>query len=229
MNPRIARSITWFVTAALLLAGCATTARTDAAETVATTSASPSAGIGALGEGFWDPENPPPPEGSITPEPGSWDAVHPPAGYTVVLLTFGDDRPTRTLVRAVEAWADDEDVELDTVVAASHKTLVEAIVEAMERQPDLIVSVGPALVDPLAIVSANHLSQQFLVLGAELAEPTENVTAAEWVGAGYRGEGLGTPTEYDASTFTRERADRALRAGVAAVLNGITGFVIWVD
>jgi hypothetical protein len=34
---------------------------------------------------------------------------------------------------------------------------------------------------------------------------------------------------YDASTFTPERARRAVRAGAAAVLNGLTGIVIWLD
>jgi hypothetical protein len=34
---------------------------------------------------------------------------------------------------------------------------------------------------------------------------------------------------YDPATFTPERAARAVRAGVAAVLNGLTGIVIWID
>ena len=34
---------------------------------------------------------------------------------------------------------------------------------------------------------------------------------------------------YDPATFTHERATRAVRAGVAAVLNGITGIVIRLD
>ena len=84
------------------------------------------------------------------------------------------------------------------------------------------------LVDAMALVTANHLEQQFLVVGAQVAEPTENVTAADWKGAGYRGEGLGLPEAFDPSTFTAERAGRALRAGVAAVLSDVTGIVIHV-
>ena len=75
-------------------------------------------------------------------------------------------------------------------------------------------------------MTASHLDQQFLVIGAELAEPTANVTAADWTGASFRGEGLGMPSAYDPATFTPERAGRAVRAGVAAVLNGLTGIVI---
>ena len=55
-------------------------------------------------------------------------------------------------------------------------------------------------------MTASHLDQQFLVLGAELAEPTYNVTAAPR-----------SPTSAPRS---------ALRAGVAAVLHGWTGIVI---
>lgn len=64
---------------------------------------------------------------------------------------------------------------------------------------------------------------------AELAEPTANVTAADWPGASFRGEGLGMPSTYDPASFTPDRAAAAVRAGVASVLNGVTGRVIWLD
>jgi hypothetical protein len=35
--------------------------------------------------------------------------------------------------------------------------------------------------------------------------------------------GLGRSSAYDASTFTPERADRAVRAGVAALITGHSG------
>src|SRR6266536_119893 len=71
--------------------------------------------IGALSPGFFDPAAPPPPEGLIRPRPGSWDAVRPPRGYRVVLLTAGNDHPTTTLVTAVKRWANAEHVRLETV------------------------------------------------------------------------------------------------------------------
>jgi hypothetical protein len=83
------------------------------------------------------------------------------------------------------------------------------------------------LVDPLALVTASNLQTQFLVVGAKVAEPTDNITAADWSGASFRGEGLGQSSEHDPKSFTTERAGRAVRAGVAAVLNGLTGIVIW--
>jgi hypothetical protein len=182
--------------------------------------------LGTLGPGFIDPKAPPAPEATITPRPGSWDAVRPSKGYRVVLLSAGDDAPTKTLVDEVTSWADDERVSLKTVSATRPDQFIPRISTAIGMRPDLIICVGNDLVDALALVTPSHLRQQFLVIGAEVAEPTHNVTAADWTGASFRGEGLGMPDEYDPATFTPERTARAVRAGVAAVLNGITGIVI---
>ena len=72
-------------------------------------------------------------------------------------------------------------------------------------KPDLIIAAGHSLVEPLDLVTANHLDQQFLFLGGRLGEPTVNVTAA---------------------TFAPQQAAPAVRAGVAAVLTGWTGIVV---
>jgi hypothetical protein len=178
--------------------------------------------IGTLGAGFVDP---PTPEGTVTPSPGSWNGVHPPAGYRVVLLTRGADAPTAALVTAVKSWAGAEDVDLHTLTAGDD--LVAAIVKAIDQHPDLIVSAGNDLIDPLALVTPSHLTQQFLVVGAEVAEPTENVTAVDWPGASFRGEGLGASSTYDPASFTKTRCADAIRAGAAAVLNALTGIVVW--
>jgi hypothetical protein len=185
--------------------------------------------VGTLGPGFIDPSAPPAPEATIMPRPGSWDGVHPSKDYRVVLLTAGKDRPTSTLVGAVTRWAEQEQVSLKTVTATHPDQSISRISRAIDLAPDLVISAGNDLVDPLALVTPNHLDQQFLVIGAQLAEPTGNVTAADWTGASFRGEGLGMPSAYDSATFTRERAARAVRAGVAAVLNDLTGIVIQLD
>jgi hypothetical protein len=185
--------------------------------------------VGALGSGFVDPAARPAPEATVTPRPGSWDRVHPSNGYRVVLLTAGKDAQTRTLVSAVTRWAKEEHVSLKTITATSADQFIPSISRAVDLAPHLIISVGNGLIDPLATVTANHLDQQFLVVGAELAEPTANVTAADWTGASFRGEGLGMSSTYDPASFTPERAGRAVRAGVAAVLTGLTGIVVWLD
>ncbi|MFD7438436.1 hypothetical protein [Streptomyces sp. NPDC059861] len=189
---------------------------------------SPSA-VGAAAPGFVDPADPPAPEATATPRPGSWSGLHPSEGYRVVLVTSGDDRPTRTLVAAVQRWAEDEDVTLRTVTAAHPADAVPRIAEALDMKPDLVVSAGNDLIDALATVTPHHLSQQFLVVGAELAEPTENVTAVDWSGASFRGEGLGMSSTYDPASFTPARCAAAVRAGVASILTGVTGIVLQLD
>ncbi|WP_305787836.1 hypothetical protein [Symbioplanes lichenis] len=179
--------------------------------------------VGALGAGFVT--GTPAPEATITPAPGSWDGVRPPVGYRVVLLTKGTDAPTTALVTAVKEWAGAVDADL-RVVTAGHDPVPD-IVKAMDMHPDLIVSAGNDLIDPLALVTPNHLDQQFLVVGAELAEPTHNVTSVDWAGASFRGEGLGSASTYDPASFTAARCADAIRAGVAAVLSKLTGIVIW--
>jgi hypothetical protein len=221
-RPRRACALLAAVAMAVLVSGCSSSDDWSEAH------AKPTA-IGTLGPGFVDPTAPPAPEATITPRPGSWDAVHPSKGYRVVLLSAGEDRPTETLEGAVTEWAEQEHASLKTVTATGPHQLIPSISKAMDLAPDLIISVGNDLVDPLALVTANHLDQQFLVIGAEVAEPTENVTAADWTGASFRGEGLGMPSAYDPATFTHERATRAVRAGVAAVLNDLTGIVIQLD
>ena len=185
--------------------------------------------IGTLGSGFFDPKKPPAPEATIRPKPGSWDAVHPPRGYRVVLLAAGDDHPTATLVTAVRQWAQAEQVTLETV-AATEARAVDGIIQAMELRPDLVVCAGHALVDALSHVTASHHDQQFLVVGAQQPEPTVNVTAAIWRGASSRGSEVpNTASSFHPDSFTPQHAGAAIRAGVASVLNNLTGIVISLD
>jgi hypothetical protein len=133
-------------------------------------------------------------------------------------------------VTEVKEWARAEHVNLTTVAAKEHDRLVAAIVEATRRAPDLIICAGNDLVDPLALVTASYLTQQFLVVGAQLPEPTVNVTAAIWAGASSRGREVpDTPSSFHPHAFTPERAGAAIRAGVASVLSGLTGIVIRLD
>lgn len=190
----------------------------------------PVAGTGRLGPGFVTPTAPPAPGGTMTPTPGSWSGVRIPAGYTAVLLATDDSAPARHLSQAVRTWATAHRVRLHEVAAHDPSAYVTAIQHAIDLQPDLVISAGDPLADPLALVTASWLEQRFLLLGAELAEPTYNVTAAVWRGTTARGGGNGTGNawRYDPSTFTVERATRALDAGVAAVLRGYTGYVVQV-
>ncbi|WP_329174450.1 hypothetical protein [Streptomyces sp. NBC_01477] len=221
MRPPL-RAVAALAAAAALTAGCSSADDWSRPHSVPTS-------LGTLGPGFIDAAAPPAPEATITPRPGSWDGVRPSKGYRVVLLTAGSGGPVTALVAAVRSWAEDEHITLRTVVADGPADLVPSVTRALDMNPDLIVSAGNDLIDPLATVTPNHLSQQFLVVGAELAEPTENVTAVDWTGASFRGEGLGASSTYNPASFTAERCAASVRAGVAAVLNKVTGVVIWLD
>lgn len=185
---------------------------------------------GSLGPGFTDPASPPPPEGTIQPVAGSWGGVRAPHGYRVVLLSTGDDSPTRTMVDAVTRWAGQSGASLKTVRITDRTLAIDGIVEALGLHPDLVIGVGQDLVDPLVVVSPHYLQQQFLVVGMQLPEPTVNVTAAVWSGGSARGsEVTNLPTSFDPATFTPQRVDQALGAGVASVMSGLTGIVVWVN
>lgn len=142
---------------------------------------------------------------------------------------MGDDPQTTTLVAAIEEWAADDGVDLSRIEVANHDEIIDKVTQAIDLGADVVISAGNGLVDALALITAAHLQQNFLVVGAELAEPTHNVTAADWAGASFRGEGLGASSTYDPASFTPERAARAIRAGAAAVLSNHTGIVVWLD
>ncbi|MFB2600298.1 BMP family ABC transporter substrate-binding protein [Herbiconiux sp. P17] len=184
-------------------------------------------GLAPLDDGFLGGQTSPSPEATINPETGSWSGVHPPAGYRVVLITAGTDAPTETLIAAIGAWADREGVDLEQVTAADDDEVEDRLDEAVASSPDLVLGAGNGVIDVFALLTGQHLAQQFLVVGAELPEPTGNVTAVIWPGASFRGTGLGTSGEQDDSTFTPERADAAVSAGVASVLHGVTGIVVY--
>jgi hypothetical protein len=207
---------------ALLLAGC------DSADAWASPHPIPTP-KGSIAPDFVYPTSSPSPGATITPKPGSWDALHPSAGYRVVLLTYGNDAATRTVATAVKDWAKAEHVDLRTMVPANDKDTIPSITKAIGMKPDLIVSAGNDLIDPLTVVTASNLQQRFLIVGAELAEPTYNVTAVDWNGASFRGEGLDMSSAYDPATFSAQRCAAAIRAGTAAVLSNLTGIVVWLN
>lgn len=176
-----------------------------------------------LGDGFVTEL--PAPGGTLSPTPSSYEDVAPPAGYRAVLLRQGDGPETTTVADAVTAWAAEHDVALETVTVPDRAHQVDGIVAAMDRRADLILAAGPELVDPLAVVTASHLDTQFLLVGAQLPEPTDNVTAAVWTGADTRGSEI-AGERTDPSAFSAAKATEAVRAGVASVLAGLTGFVV---
>lgn len=205
------------------MTGCTGTAAPSPSEADATPTS-----IGPLGDGFLSGTTPTP-EATVNPEAGSWEGVEPPTGYRVVLISAGEDSATNTLVSAVTEWAASRNVDLVKLTALDDDGVETQINAAVELAPDLVVGAGSGIVDVFALLTPQHLGQQFLAVGAELAEPTGNATAVVWEGATFRGSGLSSDDERDPAAVTPERASEAISAGVASVLHGLTGIVLHLE
>jgi hypothetical protein len=201
---------------AVLIAGCSTGDPVAAGDRE----------IGVLAEGFYGGDPSPSPEATITPQPGSWDGVVVPAGYRVVMISADAEADTRAVAGAVADWAAREQVELTVLEAGDDDGVERRLLEAVDGHPDLVIGAGAGVVDVFALLTAQHLEQPFLVVGAELPEPTENVVSVVWPGATFRGTGLSAADDRDASTFTPARVGDAVELGVAAELHGVLGFVL---
>jgi hypothetical protein len=210
------------VVSAGILSGCSVADATSGESAAADRYAD----VPPLGAGFLGSEPSPSPEATVSPERGSWDGVVPPADYRVVLVTAGADAQTVTVRAAVERWAEAGSFDLEVLTAAHDDEVEEHIEWAVDQRPDLVIGAGDAVVDVFTLLTPQHLAQPFLMIGVELPEPTENVSSVIWPGAAYRGSGVGTSGDIDPASFTPERADEAVEAGVAGVLHGLTGIVL---
>ena len=173
----------------------------------------------------------------VNPDPQTWTRVRPSSDYRVLVLASGKDPRTAQnpqvaiLVDAVEKWAKAEHrVKLKLRYLDDPNGYLQGIDDAAAQDhADLIITAGNDLVEPVAAVSANYAGekpQQFLVLGAEVAEPTANIAASDWEGSAYLGEGLPEAHFYHPSAVTPSRAYAALRAGAAAVLSGYRSVIV---
>ncbi|GAA2224204.1 hypothetical protein GCM10010413_17420 [Promicromonospora sukumoe] len=167
----------------------------------------------------------PAPEVTVRPTPGTWDDVAAPAEYSMVVIAPGDDPTTATLTAAVEHYAAEHGADLTVLPARDHDEVEQRIDEAVAAAPDLVVGVGDGVVDVFSLITAQYLETDFLVVGAQLPEPTHNVTAVVWPGAEFRGTALGNDPAH-ANAVTPGRAREAVAAGTASVLHDLTGIVI---
>lgn len=200
-------------------------AGTDVSSTTAPTTSTSAVAPSTLGTAFFGSDRLTP-EATVQPASGSWAGVTPPAGYRVVLISAGKDEATNAVVDAVRTWAANTDVELTTMAAVDDDHVERQINRAVAKKPDLVLGAGSGVVDVFSLLTAQNLAQQFLVIGAELPEPTGNVTSVVWPGANFRGTGLSAVDGQDDASFTPARTGDAIMAGVASVLHGTTGIVI---
>lgn len=86
-----------------------------------------------------------------------------------------------------------------------------------------IIGIGPAVVGAIDRASASNLDVPFLVLGTQLAEPTDNVVAVVWPGADERAVFADEELPFAGAA---EYADAAVEAGLGAFASDLSGQVI---
>jgi hypothetical protein len=169
---------------------------------------------------------------AAVPEPGRTLAATPagPAevrGFRLAVVVPDRSAVSRRLLAATQAFADDGGAVLQVFTARGGGDPVgTALAEAVASGADLVVGLGEGVVDVFTFETAQLLDQQFLVVGAQLAEPTENVTAVIWPGATGRGAAAAPDGELDPDAATEQRGSQALAVGVDAVRRGETGVVL---
>lgn len=99
--------------------------------------------------------------------------------------------------------------------------------ELVDDHPALIIVVGAALNAVVDRVSASSLDQRFLLVGAQLPEPTDNVAAVVWPGADQRDQVMGGGGASASSGGALvARAAEAVPIGLRAVSSGCSGPVV---
>jgi hypothetical protein len=158
----------------------------------------------------------------------SIDAAEIPAALRLAVVTADTSDESAAdiaaTLAAVEAFAQLHGATV-SVVPTGAGALVDPdamLQSALADEPNMIIVLGESVLTALDRVSASNIGQQFLVLGAQLPEPTENVTAVIWPGADARGTNAVAPV-------LAARTAEALEVGVAAVASGTSGIVLTLE
>lgn len=174
----------------------------------------------------------------IVPEPGRTIEARLPAsvprldGYRIAVVVPDGSAASEELLSAARAVASAHGATLHEYVVdgESEVSVGGALDHALDARPDLIVGLGDGVVDVFGFESAQWLDQQFLVVGAQLPEPTGNVTAVVWDGATSRGSAAGSDGGRGAGGLTEGLdgglGEAALGVGLASIRAGTVGVVL---
>ena len=178
-------------------------------------------------------ESPPPAPGSTQPAQASdASAAEIPArlAFTVVLAQTGPAGNQTGRDAAVTAFQDYAESHGATVVVVTCDTGSlpdDVLQQAVLTESDLVVTFGSDLLSSLDRISSSNLDQQFLMIGGQLPEPTDNVTAVIWAGADARETlTVGANGEAASGAVFGTMAPDAIAIGVASVVAGRTGIVL---
>lgn len=168
----------------------------------------------------------------VVPEPGRTIEAEPPtevenlSGYRIAVVTR--DAASASLLDAAREFARERGAELSEFPAPSPDIdgVDAALDAALADNPDVVVGLGAGVVDLFSFETSQLLDQQFLVIGAQIAEPTDNVTAVIWDGATSRGSAASADGELDDASATHGRGWDAFSVGVTSIRSGVTGVVL---
>lgn len=162
----------------------------------------------------------------VLPAPGRTIDAAPPetgdlSGYSIGVVIPDDTEASQTLLDATRAFADASGAELEEFPAdpAGDDPVGDALASAVAADTDLVVGLGDGVVGVFDVETSKILDQQVLVVGGQLAEPTENVTAVIWPGATSR-------EPADDGSVTSQRGIDALGTGIESIRAGLTGVVL---
>ncbi|MCP2635202.1 hypothetical protein K0817_001305 [Microbacterium sp. HD4P20] len=171
--------------------------------------------------------------GPSQPEPGrTVEAVVPAHAGDVrgvrLAVVIPDERATsRALLEGLRGFAAGNGLVVEEFVATGDAASVDAaFTQALAAEPHIVVGLGAGTVDVFAYNSSQWLDQDFLLLGAQVAEPTSNVCAVVWEGATSRGSGAPADGDLDHTAVAPSRAAEAVSVGVATVMSGESGIVL---
>jgi hypothetical protein len=171
----------------------------------------------------------------VTGDPGAADRAEPAPGATIAApVVSAAEVPTglTVAVAGVDADAVAAVREVLTGLGAQVGTVDlatedpdGALVTAAEATPDLLVTVGTGALDAVDRLSASRLDLRVLVIGAQLPEPTANVTAVVWPGA----DGRWSDVDADAAGIDAPRIAQAVPAGIVTALAERGALVLALD
>jgi basic membrane lipoprotein Med (substrate-binding protein (PBP1-ABC) superfamily) len=173
----------------------------------------------------------PAPGSTVAAQAADATAVPVPDGlvFTVVLPEAGsevDPHQRAAAVTALQNYAAEHAATVTTLVIDPGTDPDAALQQAVAHHSSLIVTFGPDILDALDRISASTLGQHFLIVGAQLPEPTGNVTAVVWPGAAARAAAATGAPRLDGASGLADHASVAISLGVAAVVAGRTGIVL---
>ncbi|MBA8817183.1 hypothetical protein FHX48_002281 [Microbacterium halimionae] len=149
-------------------------------------------------------------------------------GYRIAVVNVAS-AGSDAMLDGVVAFAEEKNADVEIFDAADGDDVAGAVGDAIAAHPDLVVGLGESVVDTFSFETAQVLYQQFLILGAQVAEPTANVTAVIWEGATSRGSAASADGDLNGANVTAEFSRSVVGVGVASIEYGVTGVIVAVD